>query len=126
MLTVVAAGYLPRDPDIKEREKGDNLVMFTLGVFASKKDIFYVRCLAFEHRLGPMAKWMKKGSRLIVTGRMKPPSIYSPPGRDACVDCAIYVSDVQFLPRGDKDANEETIAGEEERAESPSEEELPF
>lgn len=69
-------GYLGRDPELKEytNSKGEKgyLVNFPLAVQRdSGEGTDWFDCTAFGRRAEVIEKWFRKGSQIVVTGRMQ-------------------------------------------------------
>lgn len=103
-------GGLVRDPDVKYGQNGGTaFIGFTLAVGFSVKDkqtgeweqrADYVPCKAFGRTAEVIGKYCRKGSRLLVTGRIKTES-YEKNGQKVYSTC-IYVDDLILGDRPEK------------------------
>ena len=118
MNKVILMGRLTADPEVR-RGNGENSVAarYTLAVGRSYKkegeDTDFISCVAFQKGAGFAEKYLKRGMRILVTGRLQTGSYVNKEGKK------IYTTDV--------------VVHEQEFAESREdvqrrnrEEELPF
>lgn len=71
MNKVILMGRLTRDPDYKKTEK-TNIAKYTLAVDRrSRDDADFVNCTAFGKGADFAALYLKKGTKVVVTGRIQ-------------------------------------------------------
>ena len=85
-LTVTIVGNLASDPELRYTQGGLAVVSVNVGSTPSKMnrqtntwedgDTVWVRCTAWRELAENVAQTLTKGSRVIVTGRLKPASAY--------------------------------------------------
>ena len=117
-------GYLGRDPELTDGE-GQNgpykKVSFSLGVgrdFGDETDWF--RCIMYGKRAEVINKFFKKGSEIIVTGRMESYKPKKDPERTAWI---VKVFNFDFTRNGSGGAATATIS---ETPEVNIDEDIPF
>lgn len=79
MFIVQIAGHLGKDPETRFTPSGQKVTSFTIATNhrKGKEDItMWVRVTVWGDRLDKMISYLKKGSGVIVTGKMNPPSSY--------------------------------------------------
>ena len=122
---VILHGYLGRDPELTEQtgQKGPyKKATFTLGVgrdFGDETDWFY--CVVYGNRAEVLEKWFRKGSQIIVYGRMESYKPKNDPNRTAWlvrVDGFDFCDKKQTAPAGSETP---TIPNEPD-----DEEDIPF
>lgn len=96
---LIILGNLVRDPEVKT--VGNTTVTeFTIAVNGKDKDVMYVRCSAWGAQGEPIAKYMKKGSKMLVSGELKISTYVSKegkPGFNVEISKLYYYN---FLPSG--------------------------
>lgn len=125
-------GYLGRDPELSERQ-GQNgpykSVLFSLGVgrdFGDGTDWF--RCIMNGKRAEVIDKYFRKGSEIIVSGRMESYKPKNDPERTAWI---VKVSDFWFTRNGKSSGSTGSSAAATQDAPVPDgfeqlEEDIPF
>lgn len=125
-------GYLGRDPELSERQ-GQNgpykSVSFSLGVgrdFGDGTDWF--RCIMNGKRAEVIDKYFRKGSEIIVSGRMESYKPKNDPERTAWI---VKVSDFWFTRNGNSSGSTGSSAAPPQDAPVPDgfeqlEEDIPF
>ena len=80
MFIVHLAGHLGRDPETRFTPSGQKVTNFTIATNfrKGKEDVtIWVRVTVWGDRFDKMISYLKKGSAVVVTGRMMPPSSYT-------------------------------------------------
>ena len=125
-------GYLGRDPELSERQ-GQNgpykSVSFSMGVgrdFGDGTDWF--RCIMNGKRAEVIDKYFRKGSEIIVSGRMESYKPKNDPERTAWI---VKVSDFWFTRNGNSSGSTGSSAAPTQDAPVPDgfeqlEEDIPF
>jgi len=122
MFFVQIAGNLGKDPEVRFTPSNQKVTSFSVAVKqkkAKEEVATWVRVNIWGDRLDKVLSYLKKGSAVIVCGRMNPPTVY-----EGKVSLDITGEMVEFSPFGKP----------EEKKESPSvfsnvpsvEENLPF
>lgn len=73
MNKIILIGNLTRDPELTETAQGKKLCKFTIAVdraFDKEKTDFF-RCTAWEQKAEVIAKYVRKGNKLCVVGRLE-------------------------------------------------------
>lgn len=103
MFTVTVAGHLGKDPETRFTPTGQKVTAFNIAVNQrkGKEDItVWVKITIWGDRFDKMLTYLKKGSAVIVTGRMNPPSAYmDKEGRPQC-SLELTAEMVEFSPFG--------------------------
>lgn len=70
---IVIEGRLTRDPELKATRDGKNVCVFTVAVDRERRDgeTDFFECVAFDRQAETHSKYLKKGSRVLVQGRMQ-------------------------------------------------------
>lgn len=72
MNLVVLSGYLTQDVEVKTTQNGKTVANFQMGVSDSyDEETTYARCVVWGESAKNLSKYLKKGSFLEVTGKMK-------------------------------------------------------
>lgn len=71
--TVIIMGRLTADPELKQTGKGDTSCAFTLAVPRLKKTdpADFINCVAFNRQAEILSAFARKGSALIISGRLR-------------------------------------------------------
>ena len=122
---VVEHGYLARDPELKTYNKQDgtagDLANFTIGVSRPTGDeTDWFNCTVFGKRAKVVEKYFRKGSQILVTGRLET-SKYEKNGMKL-TSFKIIVDDFDFCDRKEAGTRPEP----EHDAVREAEEEIPF
>lgn len=112
MNKVILIGRLTRDPEIRYSQNGDNqaVAKYDLAVNRSFKDasgnygVDYIHCVAFGKNAEFAEKWLKKGTQILVEGRIQTGSYTNKDG------VKVYTTDI-FVERqefaGNKSDNQQ-------------------
>ena len=73
MNEVILMGRLTRDPEIRYTEMGKCIARYTLAVDRRGKEqaADFITCVAFEKNAEFAEKYLKKGTKIAVTGRLR-------------------------------------------------------
>lgn len=121
---IIIHGYLGRDPEMTEIEGQDGpfkKTTFSVGVsrpFGDETDWF--RCEIYGKRAEVVEKWFRKGSQIIVTGRMES---YKPKNDQNRTAWVVRVSDFDFC---EKKANADGSSAEPAGFEDLTDDDVPF
>lgn len=88
MNSVNLIGRLTKDMDMRQSKDGMAIGTFTLAVDRINDDADFIRCKAFGKRAETMAKFLGKGMRVGITGRIQTGSYDDKDGK------TVYTTDV--------------------------------
>lgn len=114
MFIVHIAGNLGRDPETRFTANGQKVTTFTVAVNQrkGKEDVtVWVRVTIWGDRFDKMVSFLKKGSGVIVTGRMNPPTTYVDKEGRTQVSVEVTAEMVEFNPFGKSDRSAEGQQG---------------
>lgn len=106
MFIVTLAGHLGKDPETRFTPSGQKVTSFNVATNhrKGKEDVtIWVRVTVWGDRLDKMLSFLKKGSGVIVTGRMSPPSSYSDKEGRTQINLEVTAEMVEFSPFGKSD-----------------------
>lgn len=106
MFIVHIAGHLGKDPETRFTANGQKVTSFTVAVNQrkGKEDVtVWVRVIIWGDRFDKMVSYLKKGSGVIVTGRMNPPTTYVDKEGRTQVSVEITAEMIEFSPFGRTD-----------------------
>lgn len=106
MFNAQVAGHLGKDPETRITPSGKKVTTFSLAVNSrkGKEDItFWVRVTVWGDHLEKIISHLKKGSGVIVTGRMMPPTIYQDKEGKSHVSLEMTAEMIDFNPFGKSD-----------------------
>lgn len=110
MFTVHIAGHLGKDPETRFTPSGQKVTTFTIATNhrKGKEDItIWVRVTVWGDRFDKLLSYLKKGSAVIVTGRMMPPSSYTDKEGRTQISLEITAEMIEFSPFGKTDRSGE-------------------
>jgi single-strand DNA-binding protein len=72
MIHATILGRLGRDPELKQLDNGAvlNFSLATDHGFGDKKETMWIRCAIFGKRADTLAKYLEKGSQVLVVGEL--------------------------------------------------------
>ena len=112
MNKVILIGRLTKDVDVKQTSNGTSVANFTLAVnrdfknAEGKYDADFISCFAFKNTAEIISKYVHKGDRLGIAGRISTRKYEGNDGRMVYVT-EVKVDDFEFLePKKDTDAPE--------------------
>ena len=106
MNKVILKGNLVRDPEIKANANGEEYAYFTLAVKREYKnakgeyDSDFLKCIAFGNTANLMKTYFKKGSGILVEGRLRTGSYEKDGERIYTTD--IPVDRIEFIDKVEK------------------------
>lgn len=71
MNKAILVGRLTRDPEVRDTQNGTRVARYTLAVDRRGEGADFISCVAFNKGAEFAQKWLKKGTKLIVTGRIQ-------------------------------------------------------
>jgi single-strand DNA-binding protein len=106
MFIVHLAGHLGKDPETRFTPSGQKVTTFTIATNhrKGKEDItIWVRVTVWGDRFDKLLSYLKKGSGVVVTGRMNPPSSYTDKEGRTQVSLEVTAEMIEFSPFGRTD-----------------------
>ena len=70
MNLVVVSGRMARDPELKYTSGGKAYTTFTLAVQKTKDEAEFIDCVAWEKTAENIAEYFRKGSRILINGKI--------------------------------------------------------
>jgi single-stranded DNA-binding protein len=113
MQQIMILGFVGKDPEEKSTQKGSKGYFFPVAVESfskgEKKTIWY-QIQVWDVGLFTMAKAIKKGSLIVVSGTLGETSIYQSKDGENRVNLSIKASSLIFVPgkKSDGEANQQT------------------
>lgn len=103
MNKVIQIGNLTRDPESRVTKEGNQLCRFSIAVNSTWKneDVLFLDVTCWNKTAENVVKFLKKGSKVAVEGRLKLESWVDKLGDKRSKICLVGES-VEFLPTGDK------------------------
>lgn len=106
MFIVHIAGHLGKDPETRFTPSGQKVTTFTIATNQrkGKEDVtIWVRVTVWGDRLDKLMAYLKKGSAVVVTGRMNPPTSYTDKEGRTQVSLEVTAEMIEFSPFGKSD-----------------------
>ncbi|WP_075882805.1 single-stranded DNA-binding protein [Candidatus Protochlamydia sp. W-9] len=110
MFIVNIAGRLGKDPEARFTPSGQKVTAFTIATNhrKGKEDItIWVRVTVWGDRLDKIISYLKKGSAVIVVGKMNPPSSYTDKEGRTQISLEVTADMIEFSPFGNPDRAEQ-------------------
>jgi single-strand DNA-binding protein len=133
MLTMTIAGNCGKDAELRRTQSGDSVLGFSIAVDngkdkdGNKRDSTWVKCSIWGKRADSLADYIKKGSKLVVTGRPGV-DVYEGKGQ-----LTLSVQDITFMGGNQREERREEHGASNVRgpiisiaAGNPMEEDIPF
>lgn len=109
MFIVHIAGHLGKDPEVRFTANGLKVTTFVVATNQrkGKEDVtVWVRVTVWGERFDKMIAFLKKGSAVIVSGKMSPPSTYVDREGRTQVSLEMTAEMIEFSPFGKSDRGE--------------------
>jgi single-strand DNA-binding protein len=106
MFIVHLAGHLGKDPETRFTANGQKVTSFSMAINQrkGKEDVtVWVRVTIWGDRFDKMISFLKKGSAIMVTGRMNPPTTYVDKEGRTQVSLEVTAEMLEFSPFGKTD-----------------------
>jgi len=106
MFIVNLAGHLGKDPETRFTPSGQKVTTFSIATNhrKGKEDLtIWVRITVWGDRFDKLISYLKKGSGIIVTGRMNPPSSYTDKEGRTQISLEVTAEMIDFSPFGKQD-----------------------
>jgi single-strand DNA-binding protein len=88
-------GRLTADPDIRSTRDGKAVASFTLAVDRYKEGADFIRCQAWEKRAEFCEKYLKKGTKIAIRGRIRTGDYTDKDGKKVYTT-DIVIEDIEF------------------------------
>lgn len=95
MNTVILLGRLTADPDIRSTRDGKAVASFTLAVDRYKEGADFIRCQAWEKRADFCEKYLKKGTKIAIRGRIRTGDYTDKDGKKVYTT-DVMIEDIEF------------------------------
>ena len=109
MFIVHVAGHLGKDPETRFTANGQKVSTFSLAVNQRKgkeEMTVWVRVTIWGDRFDKMLSFIKKGSGLIVSGKLNPPTTYVDKEGRTQVSLEMVAEMIEFSPFGKNDRSD--------------------
>ncbi|MBA2727724.1 MAG: single-stranded DNA-binding protein [Parachlamydiaceae bacterium] len=106
MIIVELAGHLGTDPEVRFSPSGQKITTLRIATNIrrqGKEETVWWKAVIFGDHLDKMISYLKKGSAIIVFGKMNPPTIYNDKAGHPQVSLEIVASMIEFNPFGKSD-----------------------
>ena len=117
MNLVVLLGRPTADPEVRYTPDGKMVATFTLAVDRIKEGADFIRCQAWEKRAEFIQKYITKGKKILVEGRIRTGSYTDKDGKKIYTTDVI-VNGVEFAEKKDDSKKEEPTPKEAPKADS--------
>lgn len=110
MFFVTVAGHLGKDPETRFTPTGQKVTTFSLAVNQrkGKEDVtVWVRITIWGDRFDKLISYLKKGSGIVVSGKLNPPTTYVDKEGRTQVTLEITAEMIEFSPFGKTDRQAE-------------------
>lgn len=101
MNSVNIIGRLTRDPELRKTANGTSVTNFCLAVNRAKEAADFIDCVAWKQTAELAEKYLSKGSKIGVTGRIQTRSYEDSYGKKKKA-VEVVVEQMQFLDTGEK------------------------
>lgn len=106
MFFVIIAGHLGKDPETRFTSSGQKVTSFTVATRQrkGKEDVtVWVRVTVWGDRFDKLLPYLKKGSAVVVSGKMNPPSSYTDKEGRTQISLEMTAEMIEFSPFGRAD-----------------------
>jgi single-strand DNA-binding protein len=133
MNQTIITGFLGRDPEMRYTPEGKAITNFSVAVsdgFGEHKKTLWFRCNAWEKKAEVCNQYLKKGSRVLVKGRLigdpktGGPKLWTKQDGTAGASFELTVEDVEFL--SSQAEQQQSGVNAPQAAEQPNEDDIPF
>lgn len=128
---IICVGNLTRDPDVRYSTKGSAICTFGMAVNRSwksesgesKKEVTFLDLKAFGRQAEVISQYVKKGSSLLVEGRLKQEDWEDKQTHQKRSKLVVIVEQFQF---GHKDTQDPQKSAESPQSDAPTDDDVPF
>jgi single-strand DNA-binding protein len=106
MFIVTLAGHIGKDPETRFTASGQKVTSFSIATNHRKgqeEKTVWVRITAWGDRFDKMLSYLKKGSGVVVTGKMNPPASYTDKEGRTQFSLEVTAEMIEFSPFGRND-----------------------
>lgn len=106
MFFVIIAGHIGKDPETRFTSSGQKVTSFSVATNQrkGKEDVtVWVRVTVWGDRFDKLLPYLKKGSGVVVSGRMNPPSSYTDKEGRTQISLEMTAEMIEFSPFGKTD-----------------------
>lgn len=106
MFIVHLAGHLGKDPETRFTPSGQKVTTFSIATNQrkGKEDVtLWVRVTVWGDRFDKLMSYLKKGSAVIVVGKMNPPTSYTDKDGRTQISLEVTAEMIEFSPFGKMD-----------------------
>lgn len=104
MNNVIFLGRITKDPELKRTAGGKSYCRFTLAVDKDKDTADFIPCVCWEDNANNLCKYVQKGRKLLVSGKMQSGSYEDSSGtKHYTLDA--YLFHIEFLDRPKESAD---------------------
>lgn len=123
MNQVILAGRLTADPDIRYSQDEMMIARYTLAVdrYGKDKGADFIRCVAFDKRAQFAEKYLSKGMKIIISGRIQTGSYVKQDGTKVFTT-EVIVNDHEFCQSRSENRNTSETKAQEPHTESAPDE----
>ncbi|WP_068466558.1 single-stranded DNA-binding protein [Candidatus Protochlamydia phocaeensis] len=110
MFIVHIAGHLGKDPETRFTPSGQKVTTFNIATNhrKGKEDVtIWVRVTVWGDRFDKIISYLKKGSAVVVMGKLNPPSSYTDKEGRTQISLEVTAEMIEFSPFGKSDRNGE-------------------
>lgn len=104
MNRIILSGNLTRDPEVKYTQSGKTLCRCGIAVNRTKDAVDFFNLLAWDKTAEFIGKYLKKGSRIFVEGRLQTNSYEKDGVKHTAVDVVVDNAEFGDSKRQDQDA----------------------
>lgn len=90
----IASGFIGADPEIQRTNNDNEIANFSLAVqtFGNKSQAMWVKCVAFGKKVDYCSKYVKKGHKVIVQGKLN-----SFKNKDGNLLFSVIIDDIEIV-----------------------------
>lgn len=127
---ITVQGRLTRDPELKTTGNGIHVTSFTVACQRNyqsngERITDFIDCVAWRNVADRISKFWKKGQEIVVCGSLESRKYTDRSGNNRTA-WEVKVQDAYFTNRERQEAQEFNQAGQEDWAQIPDDEDLPF
>ena len=104
MNTLILAGHLGADPEVRFTSSGQKVTTLRLATKTRKgssgEDTIWWRVTVWGEQFDKMISYLKKGSSVVVVGEMSKPEMFTDKNGNTQISMSMTASQIQFSPFG--------------------------
>ena len=121
----ILIGNLTRDPELKFNNAGTAICNFSMAVNGYKEEVSYIKIVAFGKQAENAAKFLAKGKKACVTGRIKTGD-YTKEDGSKVYTFEIVANNVEFLSQNKQSRNQIELPGDQYQYNESGMSDIPF